>query len=119
VQDELLHARLEKHRQEAYQACTALLADGDLRVLLVDVEHLFDGQGLFFYFLGDVTQELESLTERLAAAYETKVQFRKFTETLVEGCGPGCGTDEVKGRGGCDSCTSCAVSGACGTRRAS
>ncbi len=119
VQDELLCARLEKHRQEAYQACSALLAENGQRALLVDVEHLFDGQGLFFYFLGDVSPALELFTERLAAAYETKVQFRKFTETLVEGCGPGCGTEEVKGRGGCDTCSSCAVSGACGTRRAS
>jgi hypothetical protein len=85
--------------------------------VLVDVEHLFDGQGLFFYFLGDVTPELEAYTARLAETYEAKVQFRKFTETLIEGCGPGCGTDEVKGRGGCDSCVSCAVAGACGTKR--
>jgi cell fate regulator YaaT (PSP1 superfamily) len=117
VQDELLHARLEKNRQEAYQACSALLSDSGARALLVDVEHLFDGQGLFFYFLGEVNPALESFTERLADAYETKVQFRKFTETLIEGCGPGCGTEEVKGRGGCETCSSCAVSGACGTRR--
>jgi cell fate regulator YaaT (PSP1 superfamily) len=119
VQDELLHARLEKNRQEAYQACSSLLAKNGVHALLVDVEHLFDGQGLFFYFLGDVNSALESYTERLAATYETKVQFRKFTETLIEGCGPGCGTEEVKGRGGCETCSSCAVSGACGTRRAS
>ena len=119
VQDELLHARLEKHRQEAYEACAGLLAETGLRAVLVDVEHLFDGQGLFFYFLGDVTPALESYTERLAEAYETKVQFRKFTETLIEGCGPGCGTEEVKGRGGCETCTSCAVAGACGSKRAS
>ena len=55
VQDELLCARLEKHRQEAYQACSALLAENGQRALLVDVEHLFDGQGLFFYFLGEVS----------------------------------------------------------------
>lgn len=119
VQDELLHARLEKHRQEAYAACAALLKQNGTGGVLVDVEHLFDGQGLFFYFLGDVPPALEAYTERLAEAYETKVQFRKFTETLIEGCGPGCGTEEVKGRGGCDTCSSCAVAGACGTKRAS
>jgi hypothetical protein len=85
--------------------------------VLVDVEHLFDGQGLFFYFLGNVPPEVELLTDRLAEAYETKVQFRKFTETLIEGCGPGCGTEEVKGRGGCETCSSCAVAGACGSKR--
>jgi cell fate regulator YaaT (PSP1 superfamily) len=117
VQDELLQARLEKNRQAAYDACAKMLANEGMPAVLVDVEHLFDGQGLFFYFLGDVTPELELYTERLAETYEAKVQFRKFTETLIEGCGPGCGTEEVKGRGGCETCTSCAVAGACGTRR--
>jgi cell fate regulator YaaT (PSP1 superfamily) len=117
IEDELLVARLEKHRQAAYEACAALLAEHKLSAVLVDVEHLFDGQGLFFYFLGSVPAEVETLTTQLAEAYETKVQFRKFTETLIEGCGPGCGTEEVKGRGGCETCSSCAVAGACGTRR--
>ena len=117
VQDELLQARLERNRQDAYAACATMLAESGTPAVLVDVEHLFDGQGLFFYFLGDVTPELESYTARLAETYEAKVQFRKFTETLIEGCGPGCGTEEAKGQGGCASCTSCAVASACGTKR--
>jgi cell fate regulator YaaT (PSP1 superfamily) len=117
VQDDLLHARLEKNRQEAYHACATMLGDRCIPAVLVDVEHLFDGQGLFFYFLGEVPPEVEAYTSQLAETYEAKVQFRKFTETLIEGCGPGCGTEEVKGRGGCDSCTSCAVASACGTRK--
>jgi cell fate regulator YaaT (PSP1 superfamily) len=116
VEDDLLEARLEKHRHEAYEACAALLTEHKLPAVLVDVEHLFDGQGLFFYFLGDVPPAIEAFTGRLAEAYEAKVQFRKFTETLIEGCGPGCGTEEFKGRGGCEACTSCAVAGACGSR---
>lgn len=118
LQDELLQARLEKHRQDAYSDCAAMLAEFRIPTVLVDVEHLFDGQGLFFYFLGEVPPELEKYTERLAETYEAKVQFRKFTETLIEGCGPGCGTEDAKGQGGCDSCTSCAVASACGTKRA-
>jgi cell fate regulator YaaT (PSP1 superfamily) len=117
VQDELLQARLERNRQEAYAACAAMLAENRMSAVLVDVEHLFDGQGLFFYFLGDVTPEMESYTTRLAETYEAKVQFRKFTETLIEGCGPGCGTEEAKGQGGCESCSSCAVASACGVKR--
>ncbi len=117
VEDELLHARLERNRHEAYEACAALLAEHKLSAVLVDVEHLFDGQGLFFYFLGEVPSELEAFTARLAEAYETKVQLQRFSETLIEGCGPGCGTEEAKGQGGCESCTSCAVASACGTKR--
>ncbi len=117
VEDDLLVARLEKHRHEAFTACSELLAAEAVPAVLVDVEHLFDGQGLFFYFLGEVPSSATGVIERLADTYETKVEFRKFTETLTEGCGPGCGTEEAMGQGGCASCTSCAVVSACGTKR--
>jgi cell fate regulator YaaT (PSP1 superfamily) len=113
VQDDLLQARLERRRHEAFAACERLLTDAGVSAALVDVEHLFDGQGLFFYFLGDPPQAAAALTQQLADAYETAVEFRQFAETLADGCGPGCGTEEAKGQGGCDSCSSCAVAAAC------
>ena len=117
-EDELLVARLEKHRHSAFEACSRLLQDNDVPAALMDVEHLFDGAGLFFYFLGDVPAEAERFTQQLAAAYETTVEFRQFARTLEEGCGPGCGTEEAMGQGGCDHCTSCAVAAACSTKQA-
>jgi len=117
VEDDLLQTRLEKHRQTAYDACVALLKENNLTAALIDVEHLFDGQGLYFYFLGEVTPELEACTTQLAETYEAKVQFRKFTETLLEGCGPDCGTEKAMGQGGCDSCSTCAIASACSTRK--
>jgi len=113
-QDQLLEARLETRRQAAYMACVKLLKQQGLPDLLMDVEHLFDGQGLYFYFLGEVTPKLEQVTSQLAETYEAKVQFRKFTETLLAGCGPDCGTETAAGQGGCDSCTHCEVAQACG-----
>lgn len=116
VEDQLLEARLGKNREEALEACAARIRELQLPVVLMDVEHLFDGQTLYFYFLGPALPELEGLTTELAENYEAQVQFRKFTETLTAGCGPGCGTEEGGGCG--DSCGSgCAVAGACGTRR--
>jgi cell fate regulator YaaT (PSP1 superfamily) len=117
VQDDLLAARLERRRHEAFTACEQLLAGAGVDAALVDVEHLFDGEGLFFYFLGDPPQAAADVTRQLADTYEAAVEFRKFADTLSEGCGPGCGTDEAKGQGGCDSCTSCAVAAACGVKR--
>lgn len=117
VEDELLVARLEKHRHTAFEACTSLLRENDVSAALMDVEHLFDGAGLFFYFLGEIPPEAEQFTQQLAKQYETTVEFRKFAETLAEGCGPGCGTEAAMGQGGCESCTSCAVAAACGTKK--
>ena len=117
VQDDLLEARLNKHRHEAFHACAEILEQNDVAATLVDVEHLFDGSGLYFYFLGEVPPEAEHFTQELAETYETTVQFRKFADTLAEGCGPGCGTEEAMGQGGCESCTSCAIASACGTKK--
>lgn len=119
VEDHLLAARLEKNRQEACEACSRLLAEQAIPAVLMEAEHLFDGSSLVFYFLGEVTPELERLTDELAAAYDAQVQFRKFADTVEVGCGPGCGSEEAAGQG-CTSCGSgCAIAGACGTRKAS
>ena len=83
----------------------------------MDVEHLFDGQSLFFYFLGEIDSEVTVLTESLAEAYEAKVQFRQFTESVTAGCGPDCGTEQAAG---CAStgCSSCSLSSGCAARQA-
>jgi cell fate regulator YaaT (PSP1 superfamily) len=111
VEDDLLLARLERDRERAFAGCTRLLNQRRLPVTLVDVEHLFDGRSLFFYFLGEVTPEVEALTHELAATYETTVQFRQFADALERGCGPGCGTEASAGCG--SGCSSCAVAAAC------
>jgi cell fate regulator YaaT (PSP1 superfamily) len=113
IEDDLLISRLEKNRDEAFQACAARLTQLASPAVLVDVEHLFDGQSLYFYFLGETTPELDSLTAELAEVYEAKAQLQKFADTLTAGCGPHCGTEEG---GGCGTggCGTCAV--ACGTR---
>jgi hypothetical protein len=118
VEDHLIAARLEKNRQQAFLACDDRLRHLGVEATLMEVEHLFDGRSLFFYFLGDVTPAVEAATGELAEAYDAVVQFRKFADTVVAGCGPGCGTEESSGQG-CTSCaTGCAISGACGSPRA-
>ncbi len=117
VEDNLLIARLEKNRLEAYHACSARLAERGSSAMLLDVEHLFDGRSLYFYFLGETTPELDALTAELAEVYEAKSQLAKFAETLTAGCGPNCGTEEG---GGCGTggCSTCSVLSACGAKHA-
>ena len=116
VEDDLLEGRLKRHKHRAFQACAARIAELDLPVTLIDVEHLFDGRSLFFYFLGDSPPELETVLSDLAELYDANVQFRRFSDTLATGCGPGCGTESGAGCG--DTCGSCLISGACGTKKA-
>ena len=119
VEDDLLVARLHKYRHKAYSACAARLTEMGLGVTLMDVEPLFDGKTLVFYFLGERPPELQGLIDELTELYEAKVQFRRFTEVATAGCGPGCGTDQATG-GGCGTACGggCALAGACSVRSA-
>jgi hypothetical protein len=113
IEDQLLEARLERNRHDAFAACCRRLSELGVSAPLLDVEHLFDGRGLYFYFLGQPPAEAEQLTAELANVYDANVQFRQFAETLTAGCGPDCGTAKAGG-GGCSSCgTGCAVASAC------
>jgi len=119
LEDELLQARLVRHRAAAMEACSQRLAERNLGVTLLEAEHLFDGQTVLFYFLGDAQAELHEITCELAELYEAKVQFRPFAEALDQGCGPGCGTEHATGRG-CGACaeSGCPVASACTSSRA-
>ena len=113
--DELLQQRLEKNKQQALNACLKELDQQGIHATLIDVEHLFDGKSIFFYFLGEVTSEVEAITGKLAKVYEAEVQFHQFAKTLSEGCGPDCGTEKAAGCG--DGCSSCTVAVACKAKR--
>ena len=114
-QDRLLETRIAKNRREAYDACSTKLAELGLDAPLLDVEHLFDGGSLIFYFLGDPPADAARVTDELAEAYDAQVQFRAFSDAVVAGCGPDCGTEKA---GGCGECgTGCAIAAACSTHK--
>ncbi|HWB13292.1 MAG TPA: PSP1 C-terminal domain-containing protein [Pirellulales bacterium] len=114
IEDQLLEARLGSKRQEAYDACRRRLADLRIEAVLVDVEHLFDGQTLVFYFLGPQPPGLKTVAAELAEAYDAEAQIGTFADVLASGCGPGCGTEEAAGCGSCS--TGCAVAGLCSSK---
>lgn len=119
AEDRLLQTRLERHQRRAFQACARRIRERDFPVTLVDIELLFDGQSLYFYFLGEVTPEVEAMTQVLAEEYEAKAGIGQFAKLLSEGCGPGCGTAEGNG---CQTsgagCSGCAATGSCGSKSA-
>lgn len=118
VEDQLLLARLEQRKSRAITACQDRLRERGSSAVLMDAEHLFDGRGLYFYFLGELSPEVDAITTELAQAYDAEVQFHRFAETLTQGCGPGCGTEAATGQGcGSGGCSSCAVAAACHPRR--
>ncbi len=115
-EDDLILARLERDREQAFLACVQLLAEREIPADLVEVEHLFDGRSIYFYFLGEVTPEIDEVTRELAEVYETKVQFRQFADLLERGCGPGCGTESAAGCGTAGGCGACSIASSCASQ---
>ncbi|MEQ8847817.1 PSP1 C-terminal domain-containing protein [Botrimarina sp.] len=117
-QDAMLAERLDRNRDAAHQECVRLLAERGSASVLLDVEHLFDGRRLYFYYLGDPDPTAEAISAELSAAYDSKAGFAEFATTLAEGCGPGCGTESAEnGCGTAGGCSTCAVASACGSSR--
>ena len=115
AQDELLQTRLRKNRDDALEACTRKISELGLDAALLDVEHLFDGRSLVFYFLGDEPAGWDTLTQEVAETYDAQVQFRAFSDAVEVGCGPNCGTEDAAGCGDCG--TGCAVAQFCSTHK--
>lgn len=111
-EDELLWARLQKNRREAFVACQQLLEQRQAEAALIDVETLFDARTLYFYFLGEVAPEIQSTVDELAAAYESEVKIGDFAAAVEQGCGPNCGTEEAEGCGS-GSCSTCSLASKC------
>ncbi len=111
--DLLILDRLERHRLRALEACQRLIDERGLPSILVDVEHLFDGESLYFQFLGEVDTATQELLNELAATYEKRVGFRQFVDRLANGCGPGCGTTASRCGTSCPQCPA----GGCGSLR--
>lgn len=109
--DQMLAKRLESRRLRAIDACQRWLTQKDIGAVLIDAEHLFDGESVVFYFLGEVPEQPFPIEEHLGEVYEGKAKFRQFTETLTNGCGPGCGAEASKCSSG--ACSSCGLSGGC------
>ena len=95
AEDRLLLERLERHREEAYAACTERLRQLELDATLMDVEHLFDGRSLCFYFLGPISPEMEGLTEELAEDLLHQSAIPSVLRRPDPGCGPDCGTEDA------------------------
>lgn len=116
-EDELLAARLERRRHEAFTTCESWLKDHGFDAQLVDVETLFDGGAIYFYFLGDAPPASEALEKELGDHYAAKIRLGDFADLLEHGCGPGCGTEEAAGCGSSSGgCSSCGLVAACHTK---
>lgn len=118
-EDELLASRLERRRHQAFGRCELWLKERNIDAQLVDVETLFDGGAIYFYFLGDAPEASAALEQELGQEYAAQIRLTDFANLLEHGCGPACGTEEGAGCGASPGgCSSCGLATACHTKSA-
>ena len=68
----------ERLEVNEFQTCKRLLAKNELPMKLVDVEHLFGGHKIIFYFLAEGRVDFRELVRDLAKEYRTRIEMRQI-----------------------------------------
>jgi cell fate regulator YaaT (PSP1 superfamily) len=68
----------KKKEGEARSFCQECIEKHQLDMRLVDVEHLFDGSKIIFYFTADERVDFRGLVRDLAAKYRTRIEMRQI-----------------------------------------
>ena len=60
------------------EACQGFVSNRRLQMELVDVEHLFGGERIVFYFLAEKRVDFRELVKDLAREYQTRIEMRQI-----------------------------------------
>ena len=71
-------ARLHDAELKEFQSCNGYIAARKLQMELVDVEHLFGGERIVFYFLAEKRVDFRDLVKDLARELRTRIEMRQI-----------------------------------------
>ena len=69
---------LREKEQREFEACLKFIEQRQLQMALVDVEHLFGGERLVFYFLSEKRVDFRELVKDLAREFQTRIEMRQI-----------------------------------------
>jgi cell fate regulator YaaT (PSP1 superfamily) len=72
-----LDARRQAERHQ-YETCSRFVRNRQLQMELVDVEALFGGERIIFYFLAEKRVDFRDLVKDLAREYKTRIEMRQI-----------------------------------------
>jgi cell fate regulator YaaT (PSP1 superfamily) len=79
------------------ECCRHFVKEMDLPMKIVDVEHVFGGERIIFYFMSDGRVDFRELVKRVAQEYQTRIEMRQIGSRDeaklfgdVESCGQQC-----------------------------
>jgi cell fate regulator YaaT (PSP1 superfamily) len=69
---------LRLQEREEFRGCQELIAQHKLLMQLVDVEHLFGGERLLFYYLSENRVDFRDLVKALASRFRVRIEMRQI-----------------------------------------
>jgi cell fate regulator YaaT (PSP1 superfamily) len=70
--------RAHANEQHAMDTCNRIIEQRKLQMVLVDVEQLFGGERIVFYFLAEKRVDFRDLVKDLAREYKTRIEMRQI-----------------------------------------
>ncbi|MCU0915372.1 MAG: signal peptidase [Planctomycetes bacterium] len=88
---------LQKITEEEIACCEQIARDLNLRMKIIDAEHIFGGERIVFYFMAEGRVDFREMVRKLAQEYQTRIEMRQIgsrdeAKLLgdVESCGREC-----------------------------
>jgi cell fate regulator YaaT (PSP1 superfamily) len=76
--DRIQRERLRAIEERELETCARFVQQRCLQMELVDVEHLFGGERIIFYFLAEKRVDFRELVKDLAREYQTRIEMRQI-----------------------------------------
>ncbi len=70
--------RLLEQQQQEHATCQQRIAELDLNMQLVDVEHLYGGERVIVYYLAEDRVDFRQLVKNLAREFQTRIEMRQI-----------------------------------------
>jgi cell fate regulator YaaT (PSP1 superfamily) len=71
-------ARIVKHSRAELDICQGYVDKLELKMQLVDVEHIFGGERIVIYYLAENRVDFRELVRQLAAEFQTRIEMRQI-----------------------------------------
>ena len=76
--DRLQLDKVHGSERTEFQGCGEMIAERKMQMQLVDVEHLFGGERIVFYYLAEKRVDFRELVKALAKRYKTRIEMRQI-----------------------------------------
>jgi cell fate regulator YaaT (PSP1 superfamily) len=78
AEDQAVLQRIRESERREFDTCQGFVTQRKLQMELVDVEHLFGGERIVFYFLAEKRVDFRELVKDLAREFHTRIEMRQI-----------------------------------------